>query len=213
VRALTLAVGLSLLAVGLLGALASEFEKPEHSTPLSEALRAPPGSRVKVRGLLEDVRAVAGGAALSSISDCAGNRATVFFAGGAPPNASWRLAALDATLAVYRGAPELVVDAPGHLAGLAESAVPIGPDALEAAWRSFLCRPVAVRAPIAWAHVSTSDPRSVEVGLVTEGQGLLAVAHSDTYVELTVSPGALATFVGVVAAAADGASPVIHVRL
>jgi hypothetical protein len=213
VRALTFAVGLSLLAVGLLGALASEFSTKEHSTPLSEAVRAPPGSRVMVRGLLEDVRAVAGGAALSSITDCAGNRATVFFAGGAPANASWRLAALDAVVAVYRGAPELVVGDPGHVGGAGESAVPVAPDALEAGWRSFLCRPVAVRGPIAWAHVSKADPRSIEVGLVTSGQGLLAVAHSDTYVELTVSPGAVATFVGVVAAAPDGASPVIHVRL
>ncbi len=213
VHALTLAIGLSLMAVGLLGALASQVETQRQTTPLAEALRAPPGSRVLVRGLLEGVRAVAGGAALSTLSDCAGGAAAVFFGRGAPENLSWRLVTLDATVEVYKGVSELAVAAPEDAVVFGEAASVVEPDALAEAWRALLCRTVAVHAPVLWGEPSADDPLAVDIGIATTDGDLKVLAHSDVFLEVAIEAGASATFIGVVAASKDGTQPVLHVRV
>lgn len=212
-RALTLSVGLSLAAVGLLGTLASEFQDLQPAISLPEALRAPPGSRVLVRGLLERVREAAGGTALASLTDCAGTRTTVFFSSGAPADLSFELVTLDAVVADYKGARELAVDAPGKAAALSEPAPVLTPYQVLEGWRPLLCHPVAFTGTLAWARVDPSDPRTAQVGVRTDGSDLLLALHSDRLLEVKLAPGAAATFIGVVAAAPDGAGPLIHVRL
>lgn len=212
-RALTLSVGLSLMAIGLLGSLASEFATHQHAIPLPEALRAPVGSRVLVRGLLEGVRDVAGGAALSSISDCAGTRVTVFFERGAPPNASFRIVVLDANVAEYQGALELVVESADRAAALDEGATALSPDEFLEGWRAQLCHAVGVAGEVAWGRLVPGDLRTAEVGLRSSGSDLRILLHSDAFLEFKVEAGATATFIGVVATASDGLAPVLHVRV
>lgn len=212
-RALTLSVGLSLMSVGLLGSLASEFATQRYAITLPEALRAPQGSRVLVRGLLEGVRDVAGGAALSSISDCAGTRATVFFERGAPGNVSFRLVLLDAKVEEYKGALELVVESAARVEPLDEAAAVLSPDELLEDWPAHLCRTVGFTGTVAWGRLVPGDPRTAEVGVRANGLDLRVLLHSEAYLELTVEPGASATFIGVVAAAAERLEPAVHVKI
>lgn len=212
-RSLGFAVALSLLAVGFLGTFASDLVPPERAVSLPAALRSGVGSHVLVRAFLERVRPVAGGAAVASATDCAGTRATVFLARGAPPNSSFTLVTLRATLSAYQGQIELVVDAPEHVRAAAEGALVLSPDQLRAQWRSLLCRPVAFSGPVAWGHPSAGDGRDSEVGVLTNSTDLKVFLHSEAYIELTVEVGARVSFVGVLSTAQDGQAPVVHVRL
>lgn len=212
-RLLALSIGLSVLGVGLVGLLSSQFEN--HRVPLSvgDAVRSAEGARVLVRGLLGDIKPVGGGAALSNISDCSGLAVTVFFEKAPPPQLSWHLVALDARVQVYKGTSEFVVAGPAQAEAVAEGAAVVDADALSGHWRGFLCRAVAVHAPVLRAEAVDASGKTVEVALATNGTELRVLAHADVYLEVTLNPGASVTFVGVVAASEDGRSPVIHVRV
>lgn len=212
-RALGFCVALSLTAVGLLGTFASDLVPPDRAVGLGEALRLGPGSHVLVRALLERVRPVAGGAAVGSATDCAGTRATVFFPEGAPPESSFTLVLLKATVALYNGASELVVAAPEGVRPAGEGAHVLSPDELLGAWKDLLCRPVAFAGRVAWGHVRALDGRDGEVGVLSNSTELKVELHSDAFIELTVEVGARVSFVGVLATADGGQGPVVHVRL
>src|SRR5262245_39431144 len=96
VRPLTLSVSLSLIAAGALGLAASQFETARAPVAVAEALKAPAGARLLVRGLLGEIRTVGGGAGISSIGDCTGRNMTVFFEQAPAPGLAWRLVAIDA---------------------------------------------------------------------------------------------------------------------
>lgn len=213
VRVLALSVSLSILSFGLIGLASPYFESGRPALSPGDALRAPEGSRVLVRGLLLDVRPVGTGAAVGSISDCAGAAAPVFFEEAPGSSLAWRLVTLDASVSTYRGSPELVVRGAHAAEPVSEPAAVVDPGALAADWRAFLCRPVAVHAPVLWAGEPADGGRRVEIGLFAGGPEVLVVAHADAYLAVTLNPGAEVTFIGVVASAEDGKSPVLHVRV
>ena len=211
-RALNLLVGLSMIATGLLGALATQDARPENASAVSEVARVAPGTRLAVHGILERLRPAGKGAAISSLSDCAGNRTTVFFARGAGEAAPFSLVVLVGTAQDYKGARELVVESPGDAQEVAAGAEMLNAQELRAGWRDHLCRAVAFTARVGWAAVSPDDPRDVEVGLPTPAGELLVIIHLDGYPALTVQPGASVSFVGVLTATPDGVRPEVHVR-
>ncbi len=212
-RWLGVCVALSLMAVGFLGTFSSELVPPERAVPLPEALRAGVGSHVLVRAFLERVRAVEGGAAVASATDCAGTRATVFLPRGAPPEVSFRLVLLRATLADYEGQRELVVASQDGVVLAQEGAQVLSLGELLAGWKDLLCRFVAFAGPVAWGRVDSPDGREAEVGLFTNSTDLRLLLHADAFIELTVEVGARVSFVGVLSTADDRQSPVVHVRL
>ena len=211
-RALNLLVGLSMIATGLLGALATDDLRPESASPVSEVARVAAGTRLTVHGIVERLRSVGKGAVISSLSDCAGNRSTVFFARGAGDVTAFSLAVLVGTAKDYKGGRELVVESAGDAHEVAAGAEILSAHELRAGWRDHLCRAVAFTAKVGWAAVSPDDPRDVEVGLPTAAGELLVVIHLDAYPALTVQPGASVSFVGVLAATPDGTRPAVHVR-
>ena len=212
-RFLALSVSLSILAAGVLGLFASQFDPARPPATVADALRAGEGSRVWVRGLLGDVRPVAGGAAVSALSDCAGRTVTVFFEEAPPARVAWRLVTLDATVKPHRGHLELAVAAGAPAVVLPEPATVVDPSALLADWQALRCHPVAVHAPVLWARASEGDPLALDIGLYTSSGNLEVLAHSDVYLQVTLNPGASVTVVGVVADAAGGKAPVLHVRV
>jgi hypothetical protein len=212
-RFLALSVSLSILSVGILGLVASEFDTARPPASVADALRAGEGSRVWVRGLLGDVRKVAGGAAVSSLSDCAGRQMTVFFEEAPPARLSWRLVTLDATVKPYRNALELNVAAGARAETVPEPAQVVDAGALLTDWQELRCHPVAIHAPVLWARPADGDPLAVDIGVYSSNGNLEVLAHTDVYLEVTLNPGASVTFVGIVADAEGGKSPVLHVRV
>jgi hypothetical protein len=213
IRPLALTVSLSVLAVGLFGMAAEHFEAARAPVSVREAQRAPEGARVLVRGLLEDMRAVEGGGAVSRLTDCANSNMTVFFEQAPPPSLAWRLVTLDARVASYKGSLELQVQGGARAEASSEAAEVVDADALALGWRAYLCRAVAVHAPVLSAASDPEAPFAVEIGIEAGGGALRVVAHSDIYLEVTLNPGADVTFVGVVGAGPDGRAPVLHVRV
>jgi hypothetical protein len=213
VRLLAVSVSLSILSAGILGLVASQFDTARPAASVADALRAGEGSRVWVRGLLGGVREVAGGAAISSLTDCAGRQMTVFFEEAPPKSLGWRLVTLDATVKTYRGALELSV-APGARAEtVPEPAAVVDASALLTDWHALRCHAVAVHGPVLWARPSEGDPLAIDIGVYSAKGNLEVLAHTDVYLEVTLNPGASVTFVGVVADAQGGKAPVLHVRV
>ena len=159
------------------------------------------------------MRPVAGGAAVGTATDCFGTRADVFFPRGAGANASHTRVVLDASVALYRGKFELVVEDPDRMRPLLEPAAIVTPDELARTWRSHACHSVAVTGAVLWGHLSPDDGRDAELGLLTEDADLQVALHSEAFIELSLEAGVRATFVGIVAASAEGDGPVLHVRV
>ena len=212
-RLLGLAACLSVLTAGLVGLAATYLEQGREPVPVTEAVRAPEGARVLVRGLLGTVRNVSGGAALASLSDCAGASATVLFESAPPMELAWRLVDLDARVQHYKGAAEFVVASGG---GAREAPVPyeaVEADAVVRDFRALLCKPVGFSAPVLWAHRDPTDALALEVGVFTPTGDLHVFVHSDVRLVTQLDSGAKVTLIGVVAASADGRTPVLHVRV
>ena len=208
-----LSVCLSILAAGAIGLVSPHLESTRPPVSVADAVRLPESTRLVVRGLLSELREVGGGAAVSSITDCAGLSVPVFFEEAPSPSVVWRLVDLNARVAMYRGAPELVVARAADASPVAEPAAVLEASDLARGWRALLCQPVAVNAPVLWAAPMDPGGRTVEIGLAAEGSNLTVQAHALVALEVTLNPGALVTFVGIVAASQDGRTPVLHVRV
>lgn len=213
-RGLNLAVGLSLMATGLLGALALETPSADRPAGPSEVATTPAGTRMTVRGFLETVRTVAGGAAVGVISDCDGTNVTVFFPRGVDAGLAFRLVIASGKIEFYRGTRELVVESGDSIQPVNEGALVLTPDYLAGQWRALLCREVAITGEVAWAAVPSDDPKAIDLGIQAQivGVTLRARIHFDTYPVVKLIQGASVTLIGVVAGGADATAPLLHVR-
>jgi hypothetical protein len=212
VRPLPLMVGLSMVATGLLGFLSFERAAPERATPLSAVSVVPLGSRVVVRGLIENLSAAGGAAAVGTITDCAGVRVAVFFPRGASPAWRYTLVTMEGTIHEYRGARELVVDDPAYLRMDVQGALAVTPDEIMAHGPDLVCREVGFTGRVAWAAVAPDDSKAVHVAVEAASGELMVVIHVAHTPALRVQPGASVTFLGTVTIPPNEGRPVVHVR-
>jgi hypothetical protein len=213
-RALPFAVGVSLLALGLIAPLSLEGPHRDGAVSPARVGEAPVGSRISVLGLVEDVRHLNGGGAAATISDCLGTRARVYFPPGVEPPPSWTLALVEGAVQVYEGARELVAESAAAGLGPDEGALVVHATEIAASPAAFTCRVVALTATV----VSVTSPKAgnptgdVVVEVEAGSRTVACYVHFDGGLAVQVTPGARVTFVGVPAVSGEGGPVTVHVR-
>lgn len=209
---LPLSLGLSLVATGLLGMLAVQTPAADRAAGVGEVDRVPLGSRLLVRGLIERVAPVGTASSVATLSDCASASARLFFPRGVSPAWSFTLVTVEGVVQEYKGQRELVVEDVSGLRLDVDGALAVTPAEIAQGWQGMLCREVGFTGNVAWARVAEGGQNDVEVGVAAPGADVLVVVHLEAFPVLRVQPGASVTFLGTLAAHADGTRPVIHVR-
>ncbi len=212
-RALPFAVGLSLLALGLIAPLSLEGPHRDGAVSPTRVGEAPVGARIAVLGLVEEVRHLNGGGAAAAISDCLGTRARIYFPPGVGPPLSWTLALVEGAVQVYEGARELVAESSAAGLGPDEGVLVVQASELGASPAAFACRAVAITATVVSVNSPKAGNPSDVLVEVEAGSGTLAChVHADSGPAVQVTPGARVTLVGVPAVSGEGGLVTVHVR-
>ena len=210
IRPLALTVGISLISIGLLGPLTFDAALRQPAGTARDVLAAPYGSEVVVEGLLEAVRPIGSGAALSTLSDCSGARARVYFPEHPASLRGWGLVRLRGTVQEFGGQRELAVD----------SVLPASPAALPSVAAhelvrnatTYLCRSVAMIGHVESWERSADEANGIELKVPAAPSVVTVALHFERRVLPRVDPEANITFVGVPAFEGLAEELVLHVR-